>query len=169
MSDRTVRRAVDRGLIRGHRSSPNKLEIPAEERRYLAEHWRLLQKLVNALRTEPSVQTAILHGSTARGDKDDTSDVDLVVVWRPGSRVSPLELVRRLERVVGREVDIISLDRAAGEPQFMLEVVRDGRPLVDRGGRWSRLRRERATLLREARKRRAQRNEAAAAVWAELG
>lgn len=168
VSDRTVRRAVDRELIRGRRSSPNRLEIRQEERRYVAEHWPLLQKLVMALRTEPSVETAILYGSTARGTDSRSSDVDLVVQLRPGASTGPQDLGMRLAKSLNRDIEIVLLDEAASEPRLVLDIIEDGRPLVDRGERWRKLRRRRAALLREARERSDERNRAAHSVWAEL-
>lgn len=168
VSDRTIRRAVDRELIRARRPSPNKLEIAPEERDYVVGHWSLLQDLVSALRTEPSVEAAILYGSTARGDDDESSDVDLLVALRPDTQLRPRDLRMRLESVVGRDVDVVALDQAVADPSHMLDVLRDGRPLVDRGGQWARLRRKRSAFAHEAVKRQSEGESAAAVAWAEL-
>lgn len=168
ISDRTVRRAVDRDLIRGRRPTPNKLEISESERSYALTHWRLLQDLVLALRTEPSVLTAILYGSTARGDDSDDSDIDLVVELRPGVSALVGEVGMRLTRALDREVEVVSLDDATNEPRFLLDVLTEGRPLVDRENRWAKLRSRRPALVRAARVRNAERTRAAHEVWAGL-
>ena len=116
-----------------------------------------------------SVEAAILFGSTARGDDSDDSDVDVAVHLRPDAAVSVRDLRVRLERSLGRDVDVVTLDEAAAEPSFLLEIINDGRPLVDRGGCWRRLDRRRAALSREAAVRRVERNRVAHAVWDQLG
>lgn len=100
VSDRTLRRAVARGLLRGVRSSPNKLAMTAAERDYAQSHWMLLGALVRVLRTEPGVQAAVLYGSVAKGLDRADSDVDLVVDLRPGASAS----IPALDAWVGRLV-----------------------------------------------------------------
>lgn len=167
-SDRAIRRAVNRGTIRARRPTPNRMEIPAQEREYLNDHWPVLQTLTAALRTEPSVQTAILFGSVARGDDTDASDVDLLVQLRPQTTVKPRELARRLHGAVGRKVHVVTVGQAAEEPQFLLDILKDARPIIDRGAQWQRLLRRRAALGRRARQLRAERNRIAAETWATL-
>src|SRR5438105_4437154 len=75
-TDRTLRRAVQEGLVRSHRVSPRKLEMPISERTYLRQNWPVLRELRDALRTEPSVRAAILFGSYARGEQHEASDID---------------------------------------------------------------------------------------------
>jgi hypothetical protein len=60
-------------------------------------------------------------------------------------------LRRRLERIVGREVGIARLPRVEAQaPLVLADVVREGRPLVDRGERWTALRSRHEEIERRA-------------------
>src|SRR5689334_6635141 len=83
-TDRTLRRAVAEGLVRGQRSSARKFDMPLSEREYLSANWPLLRELRDALRTEPSVRAAVLFGSYARGEQHEESDVDILADRAPG-------------------------------------------------------------------------------------
>jgi hypothetical protein len=67
------------------------------------------------------------------------SDVDLLVELRrpyPGA----LEALRgRLNERVRPEVQLVPLRAALRDPLLLADVLRDGRPLVDRSGRWPEL------------------------------
>jgi len=79
-SGRTLRRAAARGLVKSTRPTPRRIEVTPGELRYVRRHWPLLEELVAALRTEPSVRLAVLFGSFARGESHAGSDIDLLVV-----------------------------------------------------------------------------------------
>jgi predicted nucleotidyltransferase len=147
-TDRTLRRAVQEGLVRGHRVSPRKFEMPISERTYLRDNWPLLRELRDALRTEPSVRAAILFGSYARGEQHEASDIDILVDRKlgPGLR----EVAGRLSLRLGRPTQLIALEDAEKAPLLLAEVLRDGRVLVDRDETWARLRNARATIERRA-------------------
>jgi predicted nucleotidyltransferase len=147
-TDRTLRRAVADGLIRGRRVSPRKFDMPLSERQYLYENWPVLRELREALRTEPSVRAAILFGSCARGEQHEGSDVD-ILVDRPSGR-ELRAIAERLAERVGRPVQLIALDDAEHAPLLLSEVLRDGRVLVDRNGTWSRLLSARSKVERQA-------------------
>lgn len=135
VSARTVRRAVSQGTVR---SGPLGLS-PAEEG-YLLRTWPLLSALRQALRNEPGLDAAILFGSVARGDDTAGSDVDLAVRFRRARPGDGPRLANRLERRVGRSVQVIDLAAAERDSAVLLsEIVRDGRPLVDRSGEWAAL------------------------------
>jgi predicted nucleotidyltransferase len=110
------------------------------EEAYLRAHWPLLRGLRDALRTEPNVRLAVLFGSQAVGTATARSDVDLLVALAdPGaSRVA--ELAGRLERRVGRSVQLVRLEDAERAPALMADVLERGRVLVDREGSWQELR-----------------------------
>jgi len=151
VSGRTLRRAGARGAIRFRRPSPYTVEVGAEERRYLRTHWHLLDALTRTLRTERNVRLAVLYGSASRGDDHPGSDVDLLVELADYSRDLPLaRLGLKLERLLGRPVQLVALRDAEASPVLLSEAVREGRALVDREGLWPRLKRRERTLRRQA-------------------
>jgi predicted nucleotidyltransferase len=147
-TDRTLRRAVEDGLVRGHRVSPRKFEMPISERTYLRQNWPVLRELRDALRTEPSVRAAILFGSYARGEQNDGSDIDILVDRSPGPGLRAVG--RRLSARLGRTAQLIALEDAENAPLLLAEVLRDGRVLVDRNELWGRLLGARTTIERRA-------------------
>jgi hypothetical protein len=150
-SGRSLRRAAARGLIRLRRPSPYTVEISGDERRYIRTHWPLLRALTTALRTEHNVRLAVLYGSAARGDDRPGSDVDLIVALADRGRGLPLaRLAVKLEALLGRPVQIVSLGEAQSSPALLAESVRDGRVIADREGIWERLRRDERELARRA-------------------
>lgn len=155
ISGRTLRRWVDNGLVRGRKPSPRRLELPAEEWRFLQRHVPLLVALRRAIRTERRLQTAVLFGSVARGDDSPESDVDVLVSARESEGLYSLELAGRLSEAAGRDVGVTLLRDVREEAAFLAEVLRDGRVLVDRAGEWRRLMRTKPQI--EARARNADR------------
>jgi predicted nucleotidyltransferase len=140
VSERTLRRGVGSELIRARRPSSRRLLLSEREATWVRSHWPLVGELRAALRTEPNLELAVLFGSAARGDDvAGISDVDLLVGLRrpfPGA----LEALRlRLNRRLPAEVQIVSSDAARRNPRLLAEVLRDGRPLVDRERSWPRL------------------------------
>lgn len=166
-SDRTLRRAVERGTLRGLRPTPNRLEISREEREWARNHWPLVSTLLAALRSERGVRAAILIGSMARGDEHAGSDVDLAVEMSGAGIGQTVELERRLARRVGRPVHVLRID-GTPDPELMLGVLQDGRLMVDRVNAWSRLQRSSGHLCRRAARVRGERDEVLAAAWQEL-
>lgn len=139
VNERTLRRAWALGTVRGERVTPYKLRVPVEERVYLRRHWPTISKLRAALRTEPNVSLAVLFGSVARGDDDEQSDLDLLVGLRDPGLSSRVGLTTRLRKHIDLPLEVIALEDALRRPAFILEILRDGRVLVDRDGRWSEL------------------------------
>lgn len=141
VSERTLRRGVGSELIRARRPSSRRLLLSEEEAAWVRLHWSLVGQLRGALRTEPNLDLVVLFGSAARGeDAAGVSDLDLLVGLRrpfPGA----LEALRlRLSRRLPAEVQLVPLDAVQRNPRLLSEVLRDGRPLVDREQSWSRLR-----------------------------
>jgi predicted nucleotidyltransferase len=149
--ERTLRRAASEGLVRGERVSPRRFRVTFREEAYLRDHWELLRALRAALRTEPNVRLAVLFGSTATGTDGALSDVDvLVALLDPGvGRLA--ELAQRLSRHIGRDVQLVRLAEAQTSPVLMLDVLEQGRVLVDRDGLWSGLQKSAAKWRRLAR------------------
>ena len=170
VDERTLRRAVNEGTLRGTRPSPRKLDLPLSERRYVRRSWPLIAALRAALRTEPNVRFALLYGSVAAGEDTPDSDVDVLVSLRDPDVSKVVALERRLSERVGREVEVVRLEDAEREPSFLELALDGGRVLVDRAGMWPRLRRLAGRLVREADRREARRARAAlAAVRATFG
>jgi predicted nucleotidyltransferase len=121
-----------------------------------------------ALRTERNVRLAVVYGSVARGDDMADSDVDVLVALAKDAPDAGVRLAVRLERKLGRQVDVARLERVAQRaPLFLLQVLEEGRVVVDRDGQWPALLDRRATVARRAKRARtALRKRAAAAVRA---
>jgi predicted nucleotidyltransferase len=143
--ERTLRRAVSEGALHGIRPTARTLALPLSERRYVRRKWLLLSRLREALRTEQNVRFALLFGSAATGSDTPRSDVDVLVDLRDASLDRMVDLSSKLTKIVGRRVDLVRLQDAEAEPAFLLNVVADGRVLVDRENRWARLRRHDST------------------------
>lgn len=151
VNERTLRRAFNEGTLRAERPTPRKLKLDAAEKRYLRRTWPLLSALREALRTEQNVRFALLFGSAARGEDTASSDIDLLVEMRDSSLVRIADLGAKLEALLGRPVDVLTLADARGNPQLLAQALGEGRVLVDREGYWSRLRAESGALRRRAR------------------
>lgn len=150
---RTLRRAAQRGTVRCRRPAPRSLELAAGELAYLQSHWELLGILTRALRTEPNVDLAVLYGSAARGSEHLGSDLDILVSFRDNTQASTAILARRLEEHTGVAMDIASLARVRKQsPLLLLQVIDEGRVLVDRDDTWQELRDARETIARAARR-----------------
>ena len=140
VDERTLRRAVRQGTIRGEWVSPRKLRLPLGEREYIRRRWSFMSALRSVLRTEHNVRFALLFGSAATGMDSSASDIDLLVDMRDSSLDRLLALEAKLTRAVGRPVDIIRLEDAATAPDFLVDILADGRVLVDRDERQRELR-----------------------------
>jgi predicted nucleotidyltransferase len=151
--ERTLRRAVSRGAVRCRHPTARRLVVPEDEREYLETHWKLLSHLQNLLRTEPKVRLAVLYGSSARGDDTDESDVDVMVALRDEKPGDSVRLASRLQGALGTNVDVASLSRVESEsPLLLLQVLNEGRVLVDRDGLWNDLRAKRDAIRQRARR-----------------
>jgi predicted nucleotidyltransferase len=138
-SERTLRRYVGDGLLHGRRIIPRQLEISSEEQRYLTSHWALLSELKGALRTERDVRLAVLFGSAATGEDLADSDVDLLISRRSSDQRGQARLRVRLRCALDKHVHLVSLDQAKFFPSLLADVLREGRPLIDRDGLWGAL------------------------------
>jgi predicted nucleotidyltransferase len=163
VNERTLRRAVAEGALRGIRHSPRTLDLPLAERQYIRRSWSTLARLRKALRTEQNVRFALLFGSTAAGTDTDASDIDVLVDLRDGSLERVADLNTKLSAVAGRPADVVRLENAEGEPSFLADVLAYGRVLVDREGRWTQLRRRERELEERGRVQDARRTRAALA------
>jgi predicted nucleotidyltransferase len=141
VSERTLRRGVSSELIRARRPSSRRLLLAEREAEWVRAHWRLVSELRAALRTEPNVGLAVLFGSVARGDDvAGVSDVDVLVGLRRPAPGALTELRARLGAHLSAKVQLVPLEVARRNPRLLAEVVRDGRPLIDRERSWPQLR-----------------------------
>lgn len=163
VNERTLRRAVNLGTLRGSRLAPRKLQLPLDEREYVRRSWGLVVALRAALRTEQNVRFALLFGSAAAGTDTPGSDIDVLVDLRDASFERVVDLVTKLTRLVGRPVDVVELKDAEGEPSFLAQVLADGRVLVDREDLWPGLRAREESLRRRGSRRDASRMDRALA------
>ncbi len=149
--ERTLRRAVNGGLIRAHRPSSRRLSLSEQEMAWVRSRWLLVGRLLAALRTEPNVELCVLFGSVARGtDVVGVSDVDLLIDLRRPSPGALEALRQRLEEQLHATIELIPLKGALRDPGLLSEILRDGRPLVDRGEVWPGLRAQRARTQAQA-------------------
>lgn len=161
--ERTLRRAIAEGSLRGVRPTPRTLDISLSEREYVRRSWKLLSALKAALRTEHNVRFALLFGSAARGTSVSGSDVDVLVALRDPDLERVVELSNKLTAATGRRADVVRLEDAESEPSFLADLIAEGRVLVDREGLWPRLRSREPNMRREGRVRQAERTGAALA------
>lgn len=150
-NERTLRRALNQGMLQAERPTPRKLKISVAEKRYLRRSWKLLASLRAMLRTEQNVRFALLFGSAARGDDSAASDIDLLVEMHDASLARIADLEAKLEALTDRRVDILRLDDARQSNQMLAQALAEGRVIVDREGRWPQLRNEAKALQRRAR------------------
>jgi predicted nucleotidyltransferase len=102
-------------------------------------------ELLSALRTEPDVELGVLFGSVARGeDVKEVSDIDLLVKVRRRSPGALEAMRQRLGERLRVNVELVPLQAALRDPLLLSEVLRDGRPLVDRAAMWPELQAQRA-------------------------
>jgi predicted nucleotidyltransferase len=149
-SERTLRRYVNDGLLRGRRVMRRQLELSHAEEQYLSEHWELLASLRAAFRTERAVRLAVLFGSSAVGEENSASDVDLLVVHSDPSTRAVAGLKVRLGLTLELPVDVVGLEQAETMPTLFADVLREGRVLVDRDGLWEGLRERRHEVFAAA-------------------
>lgn len=74
-----------------------------------------LEAAVDRLRDEPAVRRVVLFGSHARGDPDEGSDVDLLVVLDSDSPA--LERWRRVRRLIAGERQRVPFDLIVFTPE----------------------------------------------------
>lgn len=161
--ERTLRRAVNQGALRADRPTPRTLEMSLPESLFVRRSWSLLAALRAALRTEHNVRFALLFGSAAAGADEPASDVDVLVDLRDASLERVVDLEAKLAAAIDRQVDVIRLEDAQGDPRFLGGALAEGRVLVDRERLWPRLLRREPELRRRGRKQQMERTRSALA------
>jgi hypothetical protein len=80
------------------------------------------------------------------------SDLDLLVSLREDRADAAVKLAVRLERAVGRDVDVARLNRVRDSaPLLLLQSLDEGRVVLDRDGEWAALQTSRGEIARRAR------------------
>jgi predicted nucleotidyltransferase len=148
-SERTLRRYVNDGVLRGRRVG-SQLELSSEEESYATSHWMLLKTLKWALRSERDVRLAVLFGSTAVGEDHPGSDVDLLIAHRHPEQRALASLRRRLRDALAKPVHVVSLDQARSAPSLFADILAEGRVLIDRDDLWGQLTNRYDSVLRGA-------------------
>jgi predicted nucleotidyltransferase len=158
VSERTMRRAVASEVIRAPRSGGGGIALSDAEEAWVRRHWHLVNALRAAMRTEPNVELAVLFGSVARGDDiAGISDVDLLIGLRRPAAGALEQLRVRLDRRLAVAVQLVPVDGAQRNPRLLSEILRDGRPLVDRASAWTRLRAKGEAVKVQAERQRGER------------
>lgn len=89
----------------------------------------ICDRVVEILNTEPELKVAIIYGSAASGTMRTDSDVDLAVLFdRPMGVEWKINLKARLERELGRNVDLVDLTALNGT--ILKQVLCKGRVLI---------------------------------------
>ena len=107
-----------------------------EVRRIVAKTIGAAPLLARSLKDVEGIKEAYLYGSFARNQQDATSDIDVLLIGSPETEVLA-DVVRRLERQLGREINYTVLTRKefqmrrARKDTFLEDVWRNKRvPLV---------------------------------------
>lgn len=146
VSERTLRRAANDGLIDVERTGTRSMKISPAEEIYVLRSWPLLGSLRKLLRTERNVGLAVLFGSRARGDDRPDSDIDILVSLRESRVLAMASLTRRLEEALAWPVQLVALEAAARAPMLLADALEEGRVLVDRDGEWEQLQRRSSAI-----------------------
>ncbi len=154
VTERSVRRYVALGLVRGYHLNWGHTAFRTTERVFLRERWMELAAAREALRTLPEVRLALLYGPAAfdpsawdHGPLRVCIELD-AVVRRARSGI----VKKRLELAFQRSVSVleIPLVRSVRVRHIgLLHVLAQHRVIVDRGRRLRELRRIRVRLGRE--------------------
>jgi predicted nucleotidyltransferase len=96
------------------------------------------------------VRLAVVYGSVARGDDHSGSDLDLLVSFASEDAHTSASLAAALTGEAGRRVQVVSLTAARRAPLLLVDILREGRVLLDRDDEWSALRREEREIQRQA-------------------
>lgn len=131
---RTLSALTEMGTIRGVGGDWHKLRKGEAE--WLIKHWGLVKSLQEALKTERLVKVAFIFGSYAKGSEREDSDLDLLVDMENETFTTQSGLHNRLEKKIGRKVDLFWLSNLVneedGKRNFLLEnIIKELRPVVN--------------------------------------
>ena len=109
-----------------------------------------MKELVSLLSARPDVRLAVIYGSVARGDDRPGSDLDLLISFAREEAHTAASLEVALTEAIGRRVQVVSLTTARRAPLLLLDVLREGRVVLDRDDEWSALRGDEQRIQRQA-------------------
>jgi predicted nucleotidyltransferase len=109
-----------------------------------------MKELVSLLSARPDVRLAVIYGSVARGDDRPRSDLDLLISFAREEAHTAASLEVALTEAIGRRVQVVSLTTARRAPLLLLDVLREGRVVLDRDDEWSALRGDEQRIQRQA-------------------
>lgn len=99
-----------RGKERLYRLNP-RYPLYQEVKRIVAKTVGVVPTLQSELSRVPGLEQAWLYGSFARNQQDAASDIDILLVGRPSAE-KLAQVVRRVERQLGREINYVVLSPA---------------------------------------------------------
>ena len=91
-----------------------------------------VSRIVDEIRKEnSSVISIVLYGSTARGDDDEKSDFDILIISRKKEKIGGLRSQRSVKRIINLEQYMLSewKRKASDDKIFYDKVIVDGIPL----------------------------------------
>jgi predicted nucleotidyltransferase len=148
----TLRRAARVGTIRAEQLRARSWYVTEAEREYALRHWDLLATLKRSLRTQRNVRIAVVYGAIARGDDHPGSQLDLLAGFLKDGPDAAATLADRMERALGRPVGVARLNRTERLfPLLMIQVLGEGRVVIDRAHQWARVVDRRASIAVRAR------------------
>jgi predicted nucleotidyltransferase len=149
--ERALRRAVADGTIHCERLGPRRRRVSEDERLWQLTIGRCWPSCEAPCAPSANVRLAVLYGSVARGEDTPQSDVDLLVALAEDRPDAAVKLAVRLERALGRRVDVARPERVRDTaPLLLLRAIDEGRALIDRDAQWAQLRERRGEIARRA-------------------
>lgn len=100
---------------------------------------RVISIIIDRLSGVQGLAAVYLFGSAARGSLTPKSDIDIAMLFEENAeRIDIVSLMADLSGAVGRDVDVVILNRA--EPRLYHEIVRTGKILFEKNRRYRILR-----------------------------
>jgi predicted nucleotidyltransferase len=109
-----------------------------------------MKEFVSLLRARPDVRLAVVYGSVAHGEDHPGSDLDLLVSFASEEAYTSASLAVALTEETGCRVQVVSLSTARRAPLLLVDILHEGRVLLDRDDEWSALKRQEREIQRQA-------------------
>ena len=92
---------------------------------YVLNHKIIKKRCEKVFVNNPEVECAYLYGSYARGEADEESDVDILVVLKEAMGLRYYGMAGDLERALGKRVDLQTIDQVCDSVKFMKRFLKD--------------------------------------------